>query len=96
LFQHGSYESVPVGGPHAEHVIAFARSLNRKRVAVAVGRHFAPLTDGGRNWPSGWQGAIEQPGAAYEQLIGDDRSPTGDLSFAALFRHCPVSVLRRL
>jgi (1->4)-alpha-D-glucan 1-alpha-D-glucosylmutase len=97
LFQRGSYEPLPVAGPHAEHVIAFARSWKRQRLIVAVGRHFALLSDGGRQWPAGWDGVIEHSAAAYEPLIGGDPGlRTGELSLAALFRAMPVSVLRQV
>jgi (1->4)-alpha-D-glucan 1-alpha-D-glucosylmutase len=97
LFQRGSYEPLPVAGAHADHVIAFARSWRRQRLVIAVGRHFAPLSEGGRQWPAGWDGVIEHPAAAYEVLIGGDPGRhTGELSLAALFRPIPVSVLHRV
>ncbi len=97
VFQRGSYEPLAVAGPHAEHVIAFARGWKRQRLIVAVGRHFVPLSDGGRQWPSGWEGAVEQPAAAHEHLIGGDPGRrTGELNLAALFRDLPVSVLRQV
>jgi (1->4)-alpha-D-glucan 1-alpha-D-glucosylmutase len=97
LFQRGSYEPLAVAGPHAEHVIAFARGWKRQRLVVAVGRHFAPLSDGGRQWPTSWDGTIEHPAAAYEHLIGGEPGRrAGELSLAALFRDLPVSVLRRV
>lgn len=52
LFANGIYEPVEVEGPHARHVLAFARTLRRHAVIVVVARHLAPLTDGGRHWPS--------------------------------------------
>jgi (1->4)-alpha-D-glucan 1-alpha-D-glucosylmutase len=97
VFQRGSYEPLAITGPHADHVIAFARSWKRQRLVVAIGRHFAPLTDGGWQWPSGWQGTVEQPAAAYEPLIGGDPGlRSGEPSLAVLFRDMPVSVLRRV
>jgi len=98
LFQRGSYEPLPVAGPHAEHVIAFARNWKRQRLIVAVGRHFAPLSDGSRQWPAGWEGIVDPDSkAVYEPLIGGDPGQrTGELSLAALFRDMPVSVLRQV
>jgi (1->4)-alpha-D-glucan 1-alpha-D-glucosylmutase len=97
FFQRGAYEPLSVAGPHAKHVIAFARSWKRQRLIVAIGRHFAPLSEGGRRWPSGWDAAIEQPAADYEPLIGSDASTrVSALSLAALFRDIPISILRRL
>jgi len=52
LFANGIYEPIEVEGPHARHVLAFARSLRRYAVIVVIARHLAPLTDGGRRWPS--------------------------------------------
>jgi (1->4)-alpha-D-glucan 1-alpha-D-glucosylmutase len=86
-----------VAGPLAEHVIAFAGSWKRQRLIIVVGRHFGPLTEGGRQWPAGWDGVIEHPAAAYEPLIGGDAGQHLDaLSLAILFRDLPVSVLRRV
>jgi (1->4)-alpha-D-glucan 1-alpha-D-glucosylmutase len=94
VFQRGAYEPLLATGPHADHVIAFARSFKRQRIIVAVGRHFAAVTGGGRQWPSGWQGKIDLPGA-YAALIGE-RSRVTDLSLGPLFREVPVCVLRAL
>jgi len=96
LLQRGAYEPLAVAGPHAEHVIAFARTSKRQRLVIAVGRHFAPLADGGRQWPAGWEGAVESAGA-YEVLIGGERGRrVTALSLAELFRDLPVAVLRGL
>ncbi len=95
LFRRGAYEPLPVTGKHAAHVIAFARRWKRQRLIVAIGRHFAPLSDGGRQWPSGLQGALEQPPASYEILLGRDPGRhSSDLSLAALFETIPVCILR--
>jgi (1->4)-alpha-D-glucan 1-alpha-D-glucosylmutase len=97
LFQRGSYEPLAITGPHADHVIAFSRSWKRQRLVVVVGRHFASFSDGGRQWPSGWEGTVEQPAAAYEPLIGGEPGlRSGELSLTVLFRDMPVSVLRRV
>ncbi|MEZ5785440.1 MAG: hypothetical protein R3D62_02890 [Xanthobacteraceae bacterium] len=52
LFANGIYEPIEVEGPHARHVLAFARTLRRHAVIVVIARHLAPLTDGGRRWPT--------------------------------------------
>ena len=98
LFQYGSYEALAVTGAHAEHVIAFARTLKRQRLVIAIGRHFCPLTDAGRQWPSQWEGAVARDNAGpYEYLIGSEpRLRTHTLPLAELFRDLPVSVLRRV
>lgn len=96
LFQHGAYEPLKVAGPHAEHVIAFARSSKRQRLVVAIGRHFCPLSDGGRQWPAQWDATIEaDTKATYEYLIGREAGRRTDaLALADLFRDLPVAVLR--
>ena len=64
---------------------------------VTVGRHFAPLTDGGRHWPSDWDGALQLPPGKYQELLG---WPTPDrkreIALTSLFDAVPVSVMRRM
>ena len=96
LFQRGSYEPLTVDGPQAEHVIAFSRSFKHERLIVAVCRHFASLTNGGRQWPSGWDGVVKAPSGRYEPLIGGDRVPIDGLKLAALFQYLPVNALRKV
>ena len=98
VFGRGSYEPLPVSGPHAGgHVIAFARTWKRQQIVVAIGRHFASLTDGGRHWPAQWDAVIGSDGAAcYRDLLGSCAGPLqGDLPAAKLFEHLPVAVLLR-
>ncbi len=93
LLGQGAHEAIDVTGPHASHVIAFSRSLQGEELIVLIGRHFAPLTEGGRHWPKGWQATVPALGEAdYEDLIGGSPA-TPDV--AALFATLPVSVLRR-
>ena len=96
LFQHGAYEPLAVSGAHAEHVVAFARTLKRQRLVIAIGRHFCPLTDGGRQWPSQWDGAA-RAGRRRHLRISDRRRAgrrTNTLLLAEMFRDLPVCVLR--
>jgi (1->4)-alpha-D-glucan 1-alpha-D-glucosylmutase len=97
LFQNGSYQSIAVTGDHAEHVIAFARAWRNEHIVLAVGRNFAPLTDGGRHWPSGWSGAIAlEPGAYYRSRLGAaEPIAPAELQLDVLFRTLPVAVLVR-
>ena len=97
LFRRGSYEPLPVSGPQAEHVIAFARSWKRQRLVVAIGRHFVPLTDGGRRWIAGIDAVIRPPDAEnYIDVIGSyPRFRMSDLNLMHLLSHMPISVLRR-
>ncbi len=53
VFTEGEYEPLTVTGPHAEHIIAFARRHQRDAAIVIVGRALAAFTDGGRAWFDG-------------------------------------------
>jgi (1->4)-alpha-D-glucan 1-alpha-D-glucosylmutase len=53
VFTDGDYEPLDVSGPHAAHIIAFARRHQRDAVIVIVGRALAEFTDGGRLWFDG-------------------------------------------
>jgi (1->4)-alpha-D-glucan 1-alpha-D-glucosylmutase len=90
LFRSGNYEPVAVSGSQAGHVIAFARTKGRERLIVTIGRHFAPLTDGGRKWPGIVDAALQIEGK-YEALLGAEGTTTG-----VDFTQIPVSVLRRI
>jgi (1->4)-alpha-D-glucan 1-alpha-D-glucosylmutase len=97
LFRHGTYEPVAVTGPDANHVIAFARQFNDQRLVIAVGRHFAPLSDGGRQWPNHWNAALDLEPGIYESILpGTPGRCDGPLEIAPLFRVLPVSVLCRI
>ncbi len=98
LFRRGSYEPLAVSGPQAEHVIAFSRTWKRQQLIVAIGRHFAPLTGGGRHWPGGLEAEIQPPGPGNFIDVTDTFSKfrTNDLNLLHLFRQMPVSILRRV
>ncbi len=97
LFKHGSYAPLAVTGRHAEHVIAFTRTLKRQQLVIAIGRHFAPLSHGGRQWPAEIDASIEcAPNRVYEDLLATTPrlridKPDGNI----LFKTIPVSVLRQ-
>jgi (1->4)-alpha-D-glucan 1-alpha-D-glucosylmutase len=97
LFKHGAYEPLPVSGPHAGHVIAFARTWKNQQLVVAIGRHFAPLSSGGTKWPLGLNATIEcSPGATFEDVLGTHPGPPTDkLDLHMMFKTIPVTVLRR-
>ena len=88
----GDYRPLAVTGRHRGHVIAFARVLGDAAAIVVVGRHFAPLTDGGRHWPrpEAWQGEIALTGAldGFSLTGGADR-----LALSRLFDPVPVAAL---
>jgi (1->4)-alpha-D-glucan 1-alpha-D-glucosylmutase len=53
VFCKGTYEPIAAEGPDRDHVIAYARRYKEDIVIVAVGRHFADVTERGRRWPDG-------------------------------------------
>jgi (1->4)-alpha-D-glucan 1-alpha-D-glucosylmutase len=89
VFTGGDYQPLTVGGPHRDHVIAFARRHGRAAVIVAVGRSCAPFTQGGRSWPrpEAFEGEIDVTGYA---LPGGDSK----VQLATLFAKLPVAVLK--
>jgi (1->4)-alpha-D-glucan 1-alpha-D-glucosylmutase len=97
LFRHGTYEPLAVAGAHASHVIAFTRSWKKEQLVVAVGRHYAALTNGGRHWPSGWHTSLHLPKGRYVE-ISDRQSAEheGEIAVATLFQTIPISLMRRL
>jgi (1->4)-alpha-D-glucan 1-alpha-D-glucosylmutase len=58
LFLRGRYLPLEVSGPHAEHIIAFARANEHQAMFVAVPRLSAPLCTSGKTLPTGsdWTG----------------------------------------
>jgi (1->4)-alpha-D-glucan 1-alpha-D-glucosylmutase len=96
LFARGEYEPVATAGTHRDHVIAFARVWNGEAVVIAVGRHFARFTQGGRHWPRGadWDASldIDNYGVAYDAL--NQTALNASLSVGELFKSVPVAVLR--
>ncbi|HYI28239.1 MAG TPA: malto-oligosyltrehalose synthase [Bradyrhizobium sp.] len=92
LFLNGAYQGLEVKGRDADHVVAFARTHGRDRVVVAVGRHFAALTEHGRCWPRNWQGHIHLQTQGFTDAIGSVDDPvTPDLN--VLFAYLPVAVI---
>jgi (1->4)-alpha-D-glucan 1-alpha-D-glucosylmutase len=89
VFAGGDYRPLQVVGPHREHVIAFARRHGDDAAIIAVGRAWAPLTDGGRAWPrpEAWQGAIVTEGYSLDGAGGNQ------LPLADLFAHLPAAVV---
>lgn len=89
VFAQGDYQPLPVHGPHADHVIAFARRHGRNAAIVVVGRHFAPFTQAGREWPApeGFDATIDLTGYTAPGLAG------GELPLAQAFRNFPAVVI---
>jgi (1->4)-alpha-D-glucan 1-alpha-D-glucosylmutase len=92
VFTYGDYQPLEVSGPHREHVVAFARRRGNDAAIIAVARHFAPFTEGGRVWPRGesFEATLNLPGYAVE---GFDIE-RGALPLASLFRDLPAAVLK--
>ena len=89
IFVGGSYRPLEVRGAHANHVIAFARGHGRAAAIVVVGRHFAPFTQGGREWPSleGLDATLDISGYAAPGLAGNE------LPLAPALRDLPLAVI---
>jgi (1->4)-alpha-D-glucan 1-alpha-D-glucosylmutase len=97
LFERGEYRPLPVRGPDAEHVVAFARCYEGEAVVVAVGRHFGRHTNGGRQWPdfSHWRASIcaDGLGSFRDLLTSDQMVPEGQIAVSERFNILPVTVL---
>jgi (1->4)-alpha-D-glucan 1-alpha-D-glucosylmutase len=89
VFARGDYQPLQVRGAHADHVVAFARRHGRAAVIVAVGRHFAPFTQAGREWPAldGADATIDVTGYSVPGFAGND------LPLAQALRGFPASVM---
>jgi len=94
VFAHGDYEPLEVKGPHRDHVIAFARRHGRHAAITAVARSFAPLSDGGRAWPSAeaWDGALDLNGYSVEGI--SHQAGATEILLSSVFRHLPAAVLK--
>jgi (1->4)-alpha-D-glucan 1-alpha-D-glucosylmutase len=91
VFTHGDYAPLKVIGPHAEHVLAFARRHHRDAAIVAVGRSMGALTQGGRAWPAAdaFDATIVAPGYTIE---GETKK--GEIRVGGLFRDLPVAIVK--
>jgi hypothetical protein len=63
-----------------------------------VGRHFAPLTDGGKHWPSGWRAEVKLPSNAryIDALDKNEGTFHESVELSNLFSEIPIGILRRL
>jgi len=96
VFVHGDYRPLAVEGPHCDHVIAFARVHGGEAAILIAGRHFAPLTDGGRRWPRAeeWQGEVVLGGLVpIDGLVREGEAPDR-LRLVDVFDDIPVATLR--
>jgi (1->4)-alpha-D-glucan 1-alpha-D-glucosylmutase len=95
VFTAGSYEPLKVSGPHRDHVIAFARRRGRDAAITVVARWFAPVSEGGRIWPSAeaFDGELHAGGFSvdgFSRKIGASSS----IPLSSLLRPVPAAVLK--
>lgn len=83
LFLRGEYVGLDVTGPDADHIIAFSRRWKRDEIIVALGRHFAPLSNRGCKRPRRLQATIVLD---YGSLSIDDITNS---RLATAICHCP-------
>lgn len=98
LFARGSYEAVEVGGPGADHLLAFTRRLGDQALLVIVPRLVAHAVDGGaalRLDAAAWDGTTLAPAA--EAFAGArhlfTRAAVQELHPGRLLEPFPVCVL---
>jgi (1->4)-alpha-D-glucan 1-alpha-D-glucosylmutase len=98
LFADGDYKPITVEGAGRDHVIAFARIHKADAVIVAVGRQFAPLTDGGRQGlkTGAWDGSLDLSGyrVARNLLSNTPLTVSGKLPLTDIFNGLAVAVLQ--
>jgi (1->4)-alpha-D-glucan 1-alpha-D-glucosylmutase len=96
VVQNGTFIPLRVAGVHAAHVIAYKRVHKRTELVLIAARRFAPLTDGGRHWPTKFDAVVRiASNAAFNNAFNSAQSPIrDDLQVADLFRDVPVAVLR--
>jgi len=96
LFQDGDYSALRLDGKDTGHAVGFARTLRRQRLIVVVGRHFAGLSNGGREWPRDCDITIAgEDGTRYRDLLRDRSITDGQPALGELLRELPVCVLIR-
>ncbi|MFZ1884082.1 MAG: malto-oligosyltrehalose synthase [Rhodoplanes sp.] len=100
LFTSGNYEPIEVEGPQARQVIAFARTLRRDAVIVAVTRLFALLTDGGHRWPqaSDFDAVLKLDNYAVSESHLGQGAPAarGPVNVSAVFGALPIALMRAI
>jgi (1->4)-alpha-D-glucan 1-alpha-D-glucosylmutase len=97
LFTQGSYRPLEIRGPDRDHVVAFARTLGRDAVVVAVGRLFSRLTRAGTCWPAAqeWDAELVLDGlSGLHDALADKAWSGPALPLSRLFDPLPVAILR--
>ncbi|MGB3448836.1 MAG: malto-oligosyltrehalose synthase [Xanthobacteraceae bacterium] len=91
VFSKGTYQPLIVEGRDHDHVIAYAREYKGNAVIVAVGRHFADVTERGRHWPHRTFDAAMDTSAYTIDSI-PRVAKTTKLPVAVLFEHFPAAI----
>jgi len=93
VFAHGDYAPLGAGGPHRDHVIAFARRRGRDAAIIVVAKSFAPMSQGGRAWPraEAYDATIDVNGYSVEGFAEADATK---LRLSDIFKHLPAAVLK--
>lgn len=93
LFARGGYEPLQVTGRDRDHVIAFARRLDRDAVIVVVTKAFAALTQDGRRWPDSAKLDAAIVAEGYD-IDGMTPGAAREMQLAPLLGALPVAVVR--
>jgi (1->4)-alpha-D-glucan 1-alpha-D-glucosylmutase len=94
LFLEGDYLPLEAEGPHAAHVVAFARRHGQRALVCAVPRLVLGLADGGG--AVAWQGRLPLPAGFPRELrdaVTGARRRADGLALAELFETFPVALL---
>lgn len=92
VFSKGTYEPLAVKGADRDHVVAYARSYKGDAVIVAVGRHFADVTQHGRQWQrNAFDATLDTSAYAVDTSSGVVR--TSKLPVAMLMANFPAAVV---
>lgn len=92
VFCKGTYEPITAEGPDRHHVIAYARRHKEDIVIVAVGRHFADVTERGRRWPNGAFN-VTLDTSAYILDTPSGAKKTGKFPVAMLMAKLPAAIM---
>jgi len=89
VFTNGDYQPLEIGGPHRDHVIAFARRHEGQAAITVVTKTLAPMSQDGRVWPRAedFDGVVNLDGYVVDGY-------ETEVPLSQLFQHLPVAVLR--
>jgi (1->4)-alpha-D-glucan 1-alpha-D-glucosylmutase len=94
VFAHGDYQPLEVSGPHADHVIAFARRRGRNAAIIAVAKSMAVFSQSGRVWPrpDAFDATLHIEG--YSLQGRDGKARASEVNLSDLFENVPAVVLK--